>query len=89
MKVHEYINIVHSTDAISLREVIFPQLVNAYWTSNGESYYPCIMFEDSQTDGMVYIATKSMGIMPHPCNCVFPVEEAEDTTIDALEIAFC
>lgn len=89
MKVHEYIDIVHSTDAISLREIIFPQLVNAFWTSNGESYYPCVMFDDYQTNGMVCIATKSMGVMSHPRNCVFPVEEVEDTTVDALEIAFC
>lgn len=89
MKVHEYVNMSHSTDAINFREVIFPQLVNAYWTSNGESYYPCVLFDDYQTADTVYVATKSLGMMPHPRKCVFPISEVEDAfNEDSMEIAF-
>lgn len=89
MKVHEYINIVHSTDAISLREVIFPQLVNAFWTSNGESYYPCILLEDTRDDAWAYIVTTNQTIMPHPRKCVFTLEEIEEESSHPIPMSAC
>lgn len=82
MKTHEYINLVHSTTENNFRSVIFPQLVNAYWTSNGESYYPCVVLDDYQNDDVVYIATKSLGLMLHPRKCVFMMADVEPVSIN-------
>ena len=82
MKTHEYINLVHSTDENHFRSVIFPELVNAYYTSNGESYYPCVVMDDYQTEDTVYIGTRTVGMNVFPRKCVVMMEDVEDVSIN-------
>lgn len=77
MCINDYINLYHSNDIATFVDVIYPSHVNAYWTSNGESYYPCILLDDARADNCVYIVTRNQTIMHHPRKSVVKIEEMD------------
>ena len=89
MTIKEYINLYHDNDIATFVDVIYPAHVNAFWTSNGESYYPCILLDDSRNDDCVYIVTRNQTIMHHPRKCVFKMEEIEKESSRPIPIPTC
>ena len=77
MKKADYVKLCSGKTQAFIRDVIFPEHVNAYWTSNGESYYPCILLEDEPIDNFVTIVTKSRGFTHHPSKNVVLMEALE------------
>ena len=77
MKLHEYKTLYQKSDANNFHEKVFPTLTNAYWSSNGESFYPCILLEDNATDEHVCIVKKNHSIMMTSKKSVIRMEESE------------
>jgi hypothetical protein len=75
MTSNEYINLYHSTDAVTFFNKITPTLFNAFWTSNGESYYPCIVLDDHATANSLFIITRNQTFMHHPRSCIKMMNE--------------
>lgn len=71
MTSNEYINLYHNADADAFFNKIAPSLYNAFWTSNGESYYPCIVLDDHETADSVLVVIRNQTFMRYPKSMIF------------------
>ena len=77
MKKADYINLCVGKTQAFIQDVIFPEHANAYWTSNGESYRPCILLDDEPINDFVTIVTRGRGFTHHPSKNVIMMENVE------------